>query len=67
MEVSLLQHAKDKSPQAVTLDKLVELIRGGHWSATDVNDDYAWNFRNDYWNIQSSKTTSLSVRPVLGF
>ena len=42
-------------------------ISGGHWSATDVNDDYAWNFRNDYWNIQSSKTTSLSVRPVLGF
>ena len=42
-------------------------ISGGHWSATEVNDDYAWNFRNDYWNTQSSKTTSLSVRPVLAF
>ena len=31
MDVSLLQHAKDKSPQAVTLDKLVELIRGDQW------------------------------------
>ena len=31
MEVSLLQHAKDKSPQAVTLDKVVELIRGDQW------------------------------------
>jgi hypothetical protein len=30
-EVSILQHAKDKSPQAVTLDKVVELIRGDQW------------------------------------
>ena len=42
-------------------------ISGGHWSATEVNDDRAWIFRNDYWNTQSSKTTSLSVRPVLAF
>lgn len=42
-------------------------ISGGHWSATDVNDDYAWSFRSDYWHTTSSKTTSLSVRPVLAF
>ena len=42
-------------------------ISGGHWSATDVNDDYAWNFRNDYWHTSTEKTSSQSVRPVLAF
>ena len=31
MEVSLLQHAKDKVPKTVALDEVVELIRGDQW------------------------------------
>ena len=33
MEVSILQHAKDKSPQRVTVDEVVDLIRGDRWPA----------------------------------
>ena len=31
MELSLLQHAKDKAPRQVTLDEVVELMRDGQW------------------------------------
>lgn len=31
MEVSLLQHNRDKAPKMVTLDRVVELIRGDQW------------------------------------
>ena len=41
-------------------------ISGGRWSATERVDTNAWNFGTAYWNY-SSKTTSYSVRPVLGF
>ena len=33
MEVSLLQHAKDKAPHQVTLDEVIELIKGDQWPA----------------------------------
>ena len=33
MEVSILQHAKDLSPQRVTVDEVVDLIRGDRWPA----------------------------------
>ena len=33
MEVSLLQHAKDKSPHRVTVDKLVSQMRSASWPA----------------------------------
>ena len=41
-------------------------ISGNHWSATENDGSNAWDFRSDYWSI-SSKTSSYSVRPVLGF
>ena len=31
MEVSLLQHAKDKAPQRVTVDELVEQLKNDSW------------------------------------
>ena len=31
MEVSIIQHAKDKAPRQVTLDDVVQLIRGDQW------------------------------------
>ena len=33
MEVSILQHAKDKAPRQVTLDEVVGQIRGDQWPA----------------------------------
>ena len=33
MELSILQHAKDKAPRQVTLDAVVEQIRGDQWPA----------------------------------
>ena len=33
MEVSILQHAKDKAPRQVTVDEVVELIKGDSWPA----------------------------------
>ena len=33
MEVSILQHAKDKDPRQVTLDEVVRQIRGDQWPA----------------------------------
>ena len=31
MDVSILQHAKDKAPRQMALDEVVELIRGDVW------------------------------------
>ena len=31
MELSILQHAKDKAPRQVTLDEMVRQIRGDQW------------------------------------
>ena len=33
MDVSILQHAKDKAPRQMALDEVVELIRGDVWPA----------------------------------
>ena len=33
MDVSILQHAKDKAPRQMALDEVVELIRGDAWPA----------------------------------
>ena len=33
MDVSILQHAKDKEPRQMALDEVVELIRGDAWPA----------------------------------
>ena len=33
MEVSILQHAKDKALRQVTVDEVVELIKGDSWPA----------------------------------
>ena len=33
MELSIIQHAKDKAPRQVTVDELVELIKGDSWPA----------------------------------
>ena len=33
MELSILQHAKDKAPRHVTLDEVVGQIRGDQWPA----------------------------------
>ena len=33
MDVSILQHAKDKAPRQVTLDEVVQQIRGDQWPA----------------------------------
>ena len=31
MELSIIQHAKDKAPRQVAVDEVVELIRGDSW------------------------------------
>ena len=31
MELSILQHAKDKAPRQITLDEVVGQIRGDQW------------------------------------
>ena len=31
MDVSILQHAKDRAPRQMALDEVVELIRGDAW------------------------------------
>ena len=33
MDVSILQHAKDKAPRQMALDEVVELIKGDAWPA----------------------------------
>jgi hypothetical protein len=33
MDVSILQHAKDKAPRQMALDEVVELISGDAWPA----------------------------------
>ena len=41
-------------------------ISGRYWSATEGDDDYAWNFISSYWGL-NYKTNSNSFRPVLAF
>ena len=33
MDVSVLQHAKDKAPRQMALDEVMELIKGDAWPA----------------------------------
>ena len=41
-------------------------ISGYNWSATEDDDDYAWYFSSGCW-YGLNKSSSRSVRPVLGF
>ncbi len=41
-------------------------LDGSYWSATEYDGGNAWAFNSVWWGY-SEKTTSLSVRPVLGF
>ena len=38
-----------------------------YWSATVLNNEYAWDFHSYYSWYSGYKTSSYSVRPVLGF
>ena len=42
-------------------------ISGDRWSATKVDDTYAWRFHGDSWRNGTYKTSVYSFRPVLGF
>ena len=42
-------------------------ISGDRWSATEVDDTYAWRFHGNSWRNGTYKTSVYSFRPVLGF
>ena len=42
-------------------------ISGDRWSATKVDDTYAWRFHGNSWRNGTYKTSVYSFRPVLGF
>ena len=42
-------------------------ISGDRWSATGVDDTYAWRFHGNSWRNGTYKTSVYSFRPVLGF
>ena len=38
-----------------------------YWSATEYDDECAWNFNGTWWNWEDYKDYPVNVRPVLGF